>query len=758
MRDLVRYLILALAMPAFPAGLDLSRAIVVTGPGLSAPDGKAVALLVEEVEARTGIRWPVREGRPGDVGPTVSIAVAPGGPAEGYRIRTESGGVAITGNDSRGVLFGAGRLLRAMRMGKGRAVLPGELNLASAPVLATRGHQLGYRPVNNTYDAWTLARYEQYIRDLAVFGANTVEMTMPGAAWYDSPHFPIPAARMLVEISRLCGQYGLDVSLWYPAEEKDYSDPAAVTRCVDRWERMFARLPHVDAVFVPGGDPGHTPPKHLFPFLERAAAALHRHHPKAQMWVSPQGMDDEWLAEFYALLAKRPAWLTGVVHGPWVRVGVAELRGAVPPQYPIRLYPDITHTMRCQFPMPDWDRAYALTYVREPINPLPLRQRRIFEEYYPGSTGFVTYSDGANDDVNKIVWTALGWDPKADVAGVVREYARYFAGIEGFAEGVMALERNWRGPLAANPGVETTLRQFQEMERTATPAQLGNWRFQQALYRAYSDVYTRRRLIRETALEQEALEHLRSAAQAGSLAAMKAAERTLTVSTAAPELRSRVFELGAALYQSVGMQLSVKLYQGAGWERGVTLDTVDEPLNNRRWLLAQFARVRGLADEEERVRSIQRLLDWANPGPGGFYDDIGNPAAQPHLVPNGDLSQQSFWDPHDGPLSWFDHATSWRGKPIRLRYTGLDPEARYRVRVVYAGENICQEQGIRLMANESIVVHPYMRRPLPVRPVEFEIPPEATRSGELTLTWDREQPPSGRIRGAQVAEVWLIRR
>jgi hypothetical protein len=206
------------------------------------------------------------------------------------------------------------------------------------------------------------------------------------------------------------------------------------------------------------------------------------------------------------------------------------------------------------------------------------------------------------------------------------------------------------------------------------------------------------------------------------------------------------------------MQLSVKLYQGAGWERGVTLDTIDEPLNNRRWLLAQFARIRELAGEGERLRHMQQLLDWTNPGPGGFYDDIGNPAAQPHLVPNGDLSQQSFWDPHDGPLSWFDHATSWRGKPIRLRYSGLDPEARYKVRVVYAGENVCQEQGIRLMANESIVVHPYRRRPVPVRPVEFEIPSEATRSGELTLTWDREQHPSGRIRGAQVAEVWLIRR
>ncbi len=743
------------------AGIDLSRATVLIRKGLTPPERQAVTMLVEEVEARTRIRWPIQDETPAGDGPVVTIETAADLPPEGYRVRTEPASVVITGNRSRGILYGAGRLLRELRMSRDRVVLPGGLNVASAPKLPIRGHQLGYRPVNNTYDTWTVARYEQYLRDLAVFGANTIEMTMPGASGYRSPHFPISAERMLEEVSKLCDRYGLDVSLWYPAEEKDYADPAAVERGVGQWERMFARLPRVDAVFVPGGDPGHTRPRHLFPFLERAAAALRRHHPRAQMWVSPQGMDDEWLAEFYSLLERRPAWLTGVVHGPWVRVSVAELRTAVPRAYPIRLYPDIAHTLRCQFPVPNWDRAYALTYVREPINPMPTRQRHVFEEYYPGSAGFVTYSDGANDDVNKVIWTALGWDPGADVAGVVREYARYFVGRESFAEGVMALERNWRGPLAANPGVEITLRQFQELEQAATPELLRNWRFQQALYRAYSDAYTRRRLIRETALEQEAIEHLRNAEQSGSLPALDAAAASLNealTTPVAPELRARVLELGEALFQSVGMQLSVKRYQGAGWERGVTLDTLDEPLNDRRWLLAQFARIRSLTDEAARAAGIRELLNRTNPGPGGFYDDIGNPTAQPNLVPNGDLSQQSFWDSHGGPLAWFDHATSWRGKPIRLRYTGLDPEARYKVRVVYAGEDVCQEQGIRLMANEAVVVHPYARRPLPVRPVEFEIPPEATRSGELTLTWDREQPPSGRIRGAQVAEVWLIRR
>ncbi|MEN6608983.1 MAG: hypothetical protein ABFD60_17165 [Bryobacteraceae bacterium] len=760
-------LFLAASLPAFSAALDLSRAGIVIPAGVTGPERKAVTMLVEEVEKRSNIRWPVRESRSQAGTPCVEVNVSKdkGRAPEGYRIETVAGtsgcAVTITGNDSRGVLFGAGRLLRALRMSRERVLLPEPLRVTSAPKFPIRGHQLGYRSGNNTYDAWTVAMYEQYIRDLVAFGSNAIEMTAPGSSIDASPHFRMPPVRMVEEVSRLCLEYGLDLSIWYPADEKDYSDPATVERAVQSWEHLFARLPKLDAVFVPGGDPGHTRPKLLMPFLEKAAAALRRQHPKAQMWVSPQGLDDEWLEELYGILRTKPAWLTGIVHGPWVRVTTEQLRAAVPAQYPIRLYPDISHTMRCQYPMRDWDRAYALTYVREPIAPRPRAETGIFHAHEQSSVGFVTYSDGCNDDVNKIIWTALGWDPNANVADVLREYGRYLVGVETFGDGLLSLERNWEGPLAANAGVETTLLQFQSMERTAAPAMLLNWRFQQGLYRAYYDAYTRSRLLYESALEERAMEQLRNAPQVGSSAALSSAEDILmqaVTTRVAQDRRVRVRELAEALFQSIGMQLSVEKYKGSGWERGVTLDTLDEPLNDRRWLVEQFTEIRKLADEQDRLTRIVSLLDRTNPGPGGFYDDVGNPNQEPHVLKYDDISLQGFAIAKDGPLAWFDHATSWRDRPVRMRYTGLDPAAAYKVRVVYAGEAVNQEQGIRLLANDEIVVHPYVKKPLPVRPVEFDIPAEATRSGTLTLSWDREAPPSGRIRGAQVSEVWLIRK
>jgi hypothetical protein len=169
-----------------------------------------------------------------------------------------------------------------------------------------------------------------------------------------------------------------------------------------------------------------------------------------------------------------------VVFGPQIRMSLPELRAAVPRRYPIRHYPDITHSRQSQYPVPDWDVAYALTEARETINPRPVDQARIFRLLAPYTIGSITYSEGCNDDVNKIVWSSLGWNPDANVVDIIRDYSRYFIGYqyrETFAQGLLALERNWRGPLTANSGVPVTELEFDRMDREASPAVHANWRF-----------------------------------------------------------------------------------------------------------------------------------------------------------------------------------------------------------------------------------------------------------------------------------------
>ena len=97
----------------------------------------------------------------------------------------------------------------------------------------------------------------------------------------DSPHFPLPPLEMMVEMSRIADDYGLDVWIWYPAMDKDYADPEDVEFALQEWGGVFEKLPRIDAVFVPGGDPGHTQPQHLLALLEKQTASLHQYHPKA---------------------------------------------------------------------------------------------------------------------------------------------------------------------------------------------------------------------------------------------------------------------------------------------------------------------------------------------------------------------------------------------------------------------------------------------------------------------------------------------
>lgn len=801
--------------------ISLTRAVVVVPATATPREHQAAALLVEEVQRRTGVRWEVRPEPPEGDAPAIVLGVVSrlrgtdslnaagsltsgSARAEGYDVivpPVRDGGEAprvwVMGHDARGVFFGVGRLLRSLHMAEGSVEVDADLVHRGAPAYPVRGHQLGYRPKNNTYDAWSPEDYERYVRDLVVFGTNTIELMPPNTDDEDTNALmKVPKLEMLGILSRMLDRYDVDLSLWYPAMQNDYEDPAVVEQQLSEWGEVFERCERLDAVFVPGGDPGHTPPDVLVKFLDQVEKVLHRSHPEAEMWLSPQGFSEAWIQQFFALLHDHPPqWLTGLVYGPWTRRTLPRMREETPARYPIRLYPDIAHTFNCQFPVPGWDPAFMRTLGREPINPRPMGYARIHELLAPYTVGFVTYSEGANDDVNKFVWTALGFDPHADVVDILRDYARYFVGeryADPLAQGLLALEANWEGPLLARTSVDVTLAQFQDMERTATPAELQNWRLEQALYRAYYDAYVRGRLVQETAQELRALDRLRQARAVGSLEAIRQAEAILadqSAVTVGAGWRQRIEELAGQLFRDLGMQLSVARYGALARDRGANLDSLDEPLNNRPYLEQELGRIRAESSEPTRLEAIDRLLNDRNPGPGGFFDSPGDPGAQPHVLPGVGWEHDPYFlassysvyrdfddplrgerpgapppgsldddiPPGDdlargipGPLFWQTAAETVYGTPLQARYEHLDPTARYRLRVLYHGR---YRATLALTARPGIQIHGPVPAPVPPVPLEYDIPPEATRTGTLELTWTLVEG-----RGAQVAGLWLMRR
>jgi hypothetical protein len=175
--------------------------------------------------------------------------------------------------------------------------------------------------------------------------------------------------------------------------------------------------------------------------------------------------------------------------------------------------------------------------------------------------------------------------------------------------------------------------------------------------------------------------------------------------------------------------------------------------------------LRAMSVESERLAGIDEIVNWTNPGPGGFYDDLGKLDQQPHLVVGPGFSKDPAFleSSHTGfagfgPMrnSWKDHAESMLEAPLNMRWDGLDPKAQYVMRVTYGGD--AAQKKIRCVANDTIEIHPLIKKRSPVGPVEFDIPVAATAGGTLRLSWHREPNLGDNGRGCQVSEIWLIKK
>ncbi len=792
-----------------PSWTEINNVSVVLPAQATQREQLAGDMVVDEIMKRCGVEWTI--GTAGAVkiylgtraswhglGSTVASVAAKAAklPAESYAIASGADWIAVCGSDERGLIFGAGKVLRMLSLTR-RSVAANmtALNLTSSPHYPIRGHQLGYRPKTNAYDALTVEMWDQYIRELAIFGTNTVELLPPiSDDLPDSPHFPIPPAKMLIEMSRICDKYGLDVSIWYPAMAKDYSDKKTVEDEIRNWAAVMHDMPRLDIVFVPGGDPGHTEPTYMMPLLEKEKANLRKTHPNVQMWMSPQSFSAGWMDEYYKLMADphTATWLDGVVFGPQNRDSLKDIRRKIPTKFPIRFYPDITHSIQAQYSMNNWDIAYALTEGREIVNPRPVAHAAILREVMKDTSGFVTYSEGVNDDSNKFLWSLLGWDPEMTAAAAMRDFGRYFIGAKdgsAFGQGLLDLEKNWNGSLAANELVDVTLQKFMTIERNASPFLLENWRWQQAMFRACCDAYVRQRLLFESGELARALsvlgriEDIGFASVPWGIGTVPAREpangidpqsliddatdilRKAATTQIAPAIRTRIAELGYALLQSIHQQLAVERFQGEAVDRGAPLDTIDHPVTDGPYVQKQLVAISRIEDQEEKVTAIRMLLDRTNPGPGGFYDELGNASNRPHLViedAEGDFDFRR--SPHVGtsypdqfgahaPMAWKHWAESLYEAPLKMYYKGLDPDVEYALQVVLSGDS----RGVRtkLMANDAIEIYPMQLRLWPPAPQTFAVPQAATASGELRLTWTREAGLGGNGRGCQLAEVML---
>jgi hypothetical protein len=334
---------------------------------------------------------------------------------------------------------------------------------------------------------------------------------------------------------------------------------------------------------------------------------------------------------------------------------------------------------------------------------------------------------------------------------------------------IEGLEEDWRGPIAENKQIPATLETMLELERGSAKAQVernGPW--ESLLYRAIYDDYVQRKLQRERGAEADALRELAEAGRSSVERVAAARQRLARSAPGATESgeHDRLYALAGELFHDWGLQLSVKLYGASNWERGANLDRVDTPLTETAWLSKAMDAALTAPDEAARRKALEAIVKWDHPVPGSLYDDLGDPANEPHLVrgPTWAEDPEMYGAAINGiadrtladgwRLSWLDYAETLYEVPLQVVYRGLDPRQVYHVKVTYAGEDYALP--LRLVANGEVEIHgPRLRKANP-ETVEFPVPVKARADGTLTLRWTGPEGSGGSGRGRQVAEVWLL--
>lgn len=538
----------------------------------------AAELFAEELEMRTG-KAPVVVSKPeGEC--YIELKLVDESDSEDFRIEQDGKKITVTAHRLRSLIYGYSMFLRKSVVRDGEIVLTKDISGDYSPYMPVRGHQLSYTDMNNTYEAWNEKQYERYIRDLMMFGMNTVE----GCLGKDEK----PTKLMkysFEEITRLksaiCQRLDIDFSMWSPFTSKRSDDDSAeylVETCKD--------IPEFNIFFPPGGDPGDLQAEDFFKRCKTVKRELNKHFPDMELWPSAQAPHeyDDWGDRFIKEMAKLPEEIDGVVYGPNHPFTLDTMRRSIDLKYPIRYYPDVGHNVRCEIPVhfdrEDWHYAYASTLSREAVNPRPSEYRlvhRLTKQYVCGS---VSYSEGVNDDVNKFVFGALDFDPDSELREILRDYARSFfpeTDTEKMVDVIFGLEQNWNGDPAENSSVDNVFNTLMQMK---TEKLEENWRFVILLFRASCDKIVRDRRIFELDLIDDAKTQIRKGK-------LEKAKEILSTDFSAEykELRGSLFPLAESLFKLIGMQLDVEHFGGMGVERGCTLDTIDMPVTDRQYLL-----------------------------------------------------------------------------------------------------------------------------------------------------------------------------
>jgi|GEM_PF-4455159 len=372
----------------------------------------------------------------------------------------------ICGSDSRGILYGLGKFLRLADYGSSCFDVSPMQKLVS-PAISDRGIYFATH-FNNYYECAPLDEINTYIEDQALWGANAIWTWFdmhwyPNGFWNDANSSGMKMIERIRFINKKASSLGLKVGLCGVANEvfkmqeikELLADDSAkrgawcsdTTVCPSKSKglklihdcrrQVLKLIGPIDAYWHWPYDPGGCGCELCRPwgktFMEmgpQIASIVKEYNPHAQVLISTWYLDDAERNIVYKLCDEDTSWFDGLIMDVrWAGEHTFSKR------YAKMVFPEISMF-----------GSINDAYGGSGANPNP---KRFAEEAATAARlkyGAAVYSEGIYEDVNKIIWISMLWDPNRTAEDVVNEYAHfYFSGTNQTRafDLIMGLEQTW---------------------------------------------------------------------------------------------------------------------------------------------------------------------------------------------------------------------------------------------------------------------------------------------------------------------------
>jgi len=723
--------------------------------------------------------------------------------------------VVIIARNSLGILHGLGKFLMSYEFDEDGLIK--DLEFVDSPAFELRGMFFATHKQNNVTEFWDIEHWKEYLEDMILLGLNTIGVypihfaRWPGVIpWGEKKWFVSEQRRreweyrwkIHLELPNIAKEYGLRYGIWVPPndifpaqlqENWSLGDPyvcpsipqARETILYDR-EELFKSLSNVDFIFIPSGDEGgckkcdkigpcHPWVKTYLELVEDTYRILQKYHPKAKIWISNQALDYEQQRILFEYLnTKAPDWLEALVYGPggdilrtylnperentkleYMQFGemnryLKELFRLLPAKYKIILYPDITHPYRAQYEINKLDRRIALICGREdaPIF-MGIDMKDIHDRTAVYAEGSIPYTEGNHDDFNKAVWLRLNWDPYKDINSIAKEYCKLFFGsdmLNDITKAMNIVEKVWHRRLENSKyDIDELNMIIEKVDSSLGNRVKNNWRWYMIKFISLLFKYMQTKIHDDKKYRPEFEELILKSLNHEKLL-LKTINNIIAVHSKRTEEYNDIKKQLLDIAKRIEEIHRMKLY--------ASVERLDMNMTILDWMTQELKKAMVSRDKINLRDEIEKILRYEDPGPGGYYDDLGNFDKQPHLLEDSRVLfavNLKNINP-EVRLSQNTHAWAEKGLPIVLIYNDVDSKVEYTIKVTYLADEWSIGTLQKLYANGHLI-HDELELPSfnPEQYV-FSIPKDVYANGSLRLEFIST---NGR---ASVSEVWLMRK